>query len=159
MLRQICQALSYLHAHKIVHRDIKLENVLLSNSEIATAKAKLADFGLSQHLSEAENRGSAQAMVGTRGYLAPEVAKGQLYTTKADLWSLGCLLFAMITVKLPFGSKQVVYLDNVEEKKRQGWLVVAYGSTLDLTKVDASQTCKDLLRLLLQVDPEERPSI
>ena len=123
------------------------------------AQAKLADFGLSQNLSEAETQDSAQAIVGTRGYLAPEVASGRLHTDKADMWSLGCLLYAMITVKLPFGSKHVVFQDNVEDLKAQGWLVIAHGSILDLTKMNASRTCRDLLRLLLKVDPEERPSI
>ena len=84
--------------------------------------------------------------MGTRGYVAPEVAEGRPFTTKADVWSLGCLLYAMITVKLPFEAKKVQFIDNVEEKKRQGQLVVAHGSILDLTTLSASNACKDLLR-------------
>ena len=64
--------------------------------------AKLVDFGLSevvQHTPKTTDQRS-----GTEGYLAPEILRGEAYDTSSDLWSLGCLLYAMLTVSLPFPS-------------------------------------------------------
>ena len=95
---QIGQALKYLHAHKIIHRDIKLENIMLSSQQ-ANCDAKLADFGLAEKLNKRSNR-----CAGTFGYVAPEILAEKPYGTASDIWSLGCLLYAMLTVTLPFMS-------------------------------------------------------
>ena len=96
ILQEIGAALKFLHNRNIIHRDVKLENVMLANR---SKTAKLADFGLAEIVNE-----SAKAVkrAGTVGYAAPELLMDVPYDTSSDIWSLGCLLYAMITVTLPF---------------------------------------------------------
>ena len=95
---QIANALVYLRKQRIIHRDIKLENILLSNFT-EQCKAKLIDFGLAETLHSQAKTGSR---AGTMGYVAPEILAGGLYDLSVDVWSLGCLLYVMLTMMLPF---------------------------------------------------------
>jgi serine/threonine protein kinase len=86
----ILYGLSYLHSRGIVHRDMKLENILIGNDGLP----RIADFGLSN-----KKRGSrfAPGFVGTTGFAAPEIVKGKSYTEACDVWSVGVMLFTMAT--------------------------------------------------------------
>jgi serine/threonine protein kinase len=84
----------------IVHRDIKLENVMMSDSS-DTASVRLADFGLAKFIGP---DCKTKEPFGTVGYCAPEILLGQAYTINVDLWSLGCLMYAMFCEHLPFDS-------------------------------------------------------
>ncbi len=100
--RQVCAALEHAHAHGVVHRDLKPENVLLSldPSEGTDATAKLVDFGLARSVA---SRFTAEgAILGTVFYLAPELALGQAYDGRADLYALGVMLYELTTGRLPF---------------------------------------------------------
>ena len=95
---QIVEGVSYLHSLGIVHRDIKLENILMSdNSDYS--KPVLIDFGLSTLLPL--NKKSDEPY-GTIGYCSPEIIKNEFHNNKVDSWSLGCTLFAMFSQNLPF---------------------------------------------------------
>ncbi|KAK6295966.1 hypothetical protein J4Q44_G00336790 [Coregonus suidteri] len=87
-------ALGFLHDFGIMHRDVKMENVLLSDQ----GHLHLADFGLSRHL---ERGARAFIICGTIQYMAPEVLSGGPYSHAADWWSLGILLFSLVTGKFP----------------------------------------------------------
>ncbi|XP_035644587.1 ribosomal protein S6 kinase-related protein [Oncorhynchus keta] len=87
-------ALGFLHDFGIMHRDVKMENVLLSDQ----GHLRLADFGLSRRL---ERGARAFTICGTIQYMAPEVLSGGPYSHAADWWSLGILLFSMVTGKFP----------------------------------------------------------
>lgn len=98
--RQILEGASYLHTRNppIIHRDIKGQNVLLEDE----SNIKLTDFGLSKILHEHTN---ARSSLGTYKWMAPEVIRvieGQSYTTKADIWSIGCTVVEMATGQPPF---------------------------------------------------------
>lgn len=95
---QIAEGLRYLHNYGIVHRDLKLENVMMTNDS-DEAVAKLVDFGLSKIMGPTEK---ADEPFGTLGYVAPEVLKKQPYSFGCDLWSLGCILYALLSGSLPF---------------------------------------------------------
>jgi len=94
--RQICAALEHAHGSGIVHRDLKPENVLLAPD----GTAKLVDFGLAR--SVASRLTSAGTITGTVFYLAPELAMGQDFDGRADLYALGVVLYELTTGRLPF---------------------------------------------------------
>nr|XP_057942659.1 ribosomal protein S6 kinase-related protein isoform X2 [Doryrhamphus excisus] len=87
-------ALGFLHDFGIIHRDVKMENILLTDD----GHLRLADFGLSRRL---ERGGRAFTICGTIQYMAPEVLSGGPYNHAADWWSLGILLFSLATGKFP----------------------------------------------------------
>ncbi|KAF7665279.1 hypothetical protein LDENG_00142040 [Lucifuga dentata] len=87
-------ALGFLHDFGVIHRDVKMENILLTD----TGHLRLADFGLSRRL---EGGGRAFTICGTIQYMAPEVLSGGPYNHAADWWSLGILLFSLVTGKFP----------------------------------------------------------
>jgi len=95
---QIAEAIQYLHSYGIVHRDIKLENVMMSDSTEKSVP-KLVDFGLAKIIGPSEK---TTEPFGTLGYVAPEVLKKEPYTFSCDLWSLGCIAYALLSGSLPF---------------------------------------------------------
>jgi tetratricopeptide (TPR) repeat protein len=97
ILRQICLALEHAHANGIIHRDLKPENVIVTSQGIA----KLTDFGLSRSVTA---RISQEGIVGTVYYLAPEQALRQDVDARADLYSLGILMYELTTGRLPFNA-------------------------------------------------------
>jgi serine/threonine-protein kinase CHEK2 len=99
---QICRGLKYLHDSKITHRDIKPDNILLVSND-TDSLVKISDFGLSKIIAEADMK----TVCGTQLYVAPEILKNgnKGYSNKVDIWSLGCLLFAMLSGSVPFCGK------------------------------------------------------
>jgi hypothetical protein len=94
---QLCQALGYAHSHGILHRDIKPENIIITS----TGLPKLMDFGLARALG-GPNLTQRGVIVGTPSYLPPEQALGKRSDTRSDLYSLGCVLYEMVTGRHPF---------------------------------------------------------
>ncbi len=88
-------AFKELFQKNILHRDLKPSNILLHNEVL-----KVADFGFCKGLSDAEDL--TQTMVGSPIYMAPEVLKGNTYNLKADIWSIGVVLFEMLFGYCPF---------------------------------------------------------
>ena len=98
IILQLIQAIQFLHSFGVVHRDIKLENVMMSDVT-DNAVPKLADFGLAKIVGPSEK---ADEPFGTLGYAAPEVLKKEPYGPACDLWSLGCISHALLCGALPF---------------------------------------------------------
>ena len=95
---QIGLALKYLHHIGVIHRDLKLENVMMSDTS-DEALPKLVDFGLATLIGPSN---TASDPFGTLGYVAPEVLKKKQYTYSCDVWSFGCILYALLSGSLPF---------------------------------------------------------
>jgi NIMA (never in mitosis gene a)-related kinase len=93
---QICLALKHIHDRKILHRDIKPDNIFLMASKII----KLGDFGVAKVLSN--TLACAETQTGTPYYTSPEICLGKRYNHKTDVWSLGCVLFEMVTMTHAF---------------------------------------------------------
>jgi tetratricopeptide (TPR) repeat protein len=117
--RQVCAALDHAHTHGIVHRDLKPENVLVTQLSSPTqrsppgnlgegpgVRAKLTDFGLARSI--ASRISSEGTIVGTVFYLAPELALGQDFDGRADLYALGVMLYELTTGRLPFAADDPV---------------------------------------------------
>ncbi|TPX51472.1 hypothetical protein SeLEV6574_g00253 [Synchytrium endobioticum] len=138
VLSQITRGLLYLHANGIIHRDLKLSNLLLTD----TFDVKIADFGLAVKLAEPD--GEQKTMCGTPNYISPEIVSRQPYGLMSDVWSLGCMVVTLLTGTPPFESSAVKQtLDRV--------------SRVDYILPDhLSIEAKDLIHRLLQKNPKRR---
>jgi serine/threonine-protein kinase len=98
---QVAQALDAAHAHGLVHRDVKPSNVLVATGG-GREHVYLTDFGLSRLVESTDGFTATGALVGTIDYIAPEQARGERVDARTDVYSLGCMLFHLITGTVPF---------------------------------------------------------
>ncbi len=98
ILSPVCEALQYAHAHGVLHRDIKPSNILLSRE----GKVYVTDFGLAKMVQSGDSTISQDRMIGTPQYISPEQAKGEKLDHRTDLYSLGVILFEMVTGRVPY---------------------------------------------------------
>ncbi|KAJ2720992.1 Serine/threonine-protein kinase [Coemansia sp. Benny D115] len=139
--RQIASAIDYCHHNSIVHRDLKIENILIS----ANGNIKLIDFGLSNLFSP---RSQLSTFCGSLYFAAPELLNAQPYTgPEVDLWSFGVVLYVLVCGKVPFDDQSMPAL---HAKIKRGH--VEYPSWL-------SSECKHLLSRLLVVAPQRRATM
>ncbi|KAJ7961362.1 Kinase family protein [Quillaja saponaria] len=143
-LRQLAAGLQVLRDNNLIHRDLKPQNLLLSTND-DNSVLKIADFGFARSL---QPKGLAETLCGSPLYMAPEIMQLQKYDAKADLWSVGTILFQLVTGRTPFtGNNQIQLLQNIVKSTE-------LHSTLDTQ--DLSSECKDLCRKLLHCNPVER---
>lgn len=139
--RMIAEALAHCHEHNVMHRDIKLENILLDHLN----SAKLCDFGWAVH----STSGRRRTLCGTPDYLAPEmVEQTHEYTNAVDVWSLGVVIFEMLAGRAPF------YADDGIKKTIENISSVRY-SFPDCI----SERARDLIEKILVKDTAQRLSI
>jgi len=97
IFRQVLYGVAHCHCRSVLHRDIKLDNILIN----AAGKVKICDFGISKVITDPEQTMSEQC--GTPAYMPPEILSGNGYKGfKADIWSLGVLLYSMVFGTVPF---------------------------------------------------------
>ena len=107
--KQLLEALRFAHRHGIIHRDIKPHNVLVSTDERAKrheTRLKVTDFGIARH--GASQMTEAGSIMGTAQYLSPEQARGAPVTAASDLYSVGVVLYEMLTGKVPFNGDSAI---------------------------------------------------
>ena len=106
VIKQLLQAISYCHSKQIAHRDLKPENILFDSK--SKGDIKLLDFGCGQHFGS-DASGKMHTMIGSAYYIAPEVLDGS-YTEKCDLWSVGVLVYILLSGCPPFdGNDEEIY--------------------------------------------------
>ncbi len=98
VIADACQALNFSHQHGIIHRDVKPANIMISK----TGAVKVMDFGIARALSDANSVTQTSAVIGTAQYLSPEQARGEKVDARSDVYSLGCVLYEILTGEPPF---------------------------------------------------------
>ncbi|XP_044213900.1 interferon-induced very large GTPase 1-like isoform X1 [Thunnus albacares] len=139
---QICLALKHIHDKKILHRDIKPQNIFLTKD----GTVQLGDFGVSRVLNSTKEL--ATTCTGTPLYLSPEICKKKPYNNKSDIWALGCVLYEMYTLKPAFNADNSM---DLEVKIVRGLYPPVSGCY--------SQELRSLLAQLLKPNSTERPSV
>ncbi|XP_068600429.1 serine/threonine-protein kinase 36 [Brachionichthys hirsutus] len=137
---QLVSALHYLHSHRIIHRDMKPQNVLLGESGVV----KLCDFGFARSMSASTL--VLTSIKGTPLYMSPELVAEKPYDHSADLWSLGCILYELHQGEPPFYTNSIGQLVKMIVEEAVQW------------PDSMSDTCKSFLKGLLTKDPEQRLS-
>ncbi|XWS76796.1 hypothetical protein CRYUN_Cryun01aG0208600 [Craigia yunnanensis] len=144
-MRQLAAGLQVLQEKHLIHRDLKPQNLLLS-TKAATPQLKIGDFGFARSLTPQD---LADTLCGSPLYMAPEIIQNHKYDAKADLWSVGAILFQLVTGKPPFdGSNQLQLFQNI---LRSTELQFPEGAQEEL-----HPDCVDLCRSLLRHNPVER---
>jgi serine/threonine protein kinase len=139
---QIVEGLAFLHSNGILHRDLKLGNLLLSDDRTLV---KIADFGLAVQLKTySEERNT---LCGTPNYISPEIINRQPYGLASDMWSLGCIIYACLTGAPPFDSTSIK--DTFLKANDLKYALPKY----------LSCDARDLISSLLTWDAEQRLSI
>ena len=141
--RDLILGVEYLHAQGVVHRDIKPDNLLLTDDDVL----KIVDFGVSEMFEKASDM-TTKKSAGSPAFLPPELCvthHGAISGKAADIWSMGVTLYCLYHGKVPF--EQVAVLDLYESIKYD---------TPDFSASDADEDLRDLLLKILEKDPEKR---
>lgn len=136
----IVRAIAHCHAQNVIHRDIKPENIMVDKNH----RVKLLDFGLSKNAKGVKD----QQICGTPFYMAPEMILGEYYDTQVDVWSLGVLLYSIVSGHMPFPA----------ETQDELFAKIAVGKFKFEHKEFAmvSDECKDLISKMLVRNPTDR---
>ncbi|MFT7809441.1 serine/threonine-protein kinase Nek1 isoform X13 [Arapaima gigas] len=139
---QICLALKHVHDRKILHRDIKSQNIFLAKD----GTIQLGDFGIARVLNSTVEL--ARTCIGTPYYLSPEICENKPYNNKSDIWALGCVLYEMCTLKHAFEAGNMKNLV----------LKIIRGSYPPVS-VHYSHDLRSLVSQLFKRSPKDRPSV
>ncbi|XP_024611390.1 serine/threonine-protein kinase Nek5-like isoform X2 [Neophocaena asiaeorientalis asiaeorientalis] len=140
---QISLGLKHIHDRKILHRDIKTQNIFLSKNGMV---AKLGDFGIARVLNNTMEL--ARTCVGTPYYLSPEICQNKPYNNKTDIWSLGCVLYELCTLRHPFEGNNLHQL-----------VLKICQARVPPISPRFSHDLQSLISQLFEVSPRARPSI
>ncbi|XP_046328110.2 serine/threonine-protein kinase Nek5-like [Haliotis rufescens] len=138
---QIVMGVQYFHSKKILHRDLKTENIFLTKKNVV----KIGDFGISKTLDSTID--VAKTVVGTPTYLSPELCQDIPYNSKSDIWALGCVLYELCALCTPFDAPNILSLFYKIVKAEFVPPPSRY-----------TQQLRELVKLLLAKTPEDRPS-
>lgn len=145
IIAQVLEGVKYLHQNSIIHRDIKLQNLLIG----ADGKIKISDFGISTKLSSKLER--CYSTCGTYGFMCPEMLEDDNdgYSFESDIWSIGVCTFLLLTGQPPFISKDK---SRTEKQIRHGQYKIPPNCHLSFSS-------KDFIKNIFQTNPENRPCI
>ncbi|NXP38419.1 NEK5 kinase, partial [Leiothrix lutea] len=155
---QISLGLKHIHDKKILHRDVKAQNVFLSNNGKV---AKLGDFGIARQLNSTTE--FAHTCVGTPYYLSPEICENRPYNNKTDIWSLGCVLYELCALKHPVTILTVLYLlfslIKFQGNSLHELVLKICRGRFPPVSPNYSYDLRILISQLFKISPRDRPSI
>ena len=143
LVLDICRGIKEIHSQKLIHRDLKPDNIFISKDY----KAKIGDFDISKQLINTNDYSKTQK--GTLRYMAPEILNGEEYNRKIDIWSLGCILYELFTLKPCFDCPYINGLINQIISGKHG--------KIDIKKYNSQW--QNLIDISLKLDCHERPEI
>jgi serine/threonine protein kinase len=157
IMRECLEALRFIHENNVVHRDLKPENIFFDEH----FNVVLGDFGLADVIDSSNLHGYVDGARGSHDYVAPEVFDGvAYYGKKADMWSLGCIMFVMIFGFLPFGSSGAIATNWYLNKLRQGKRNLFWEEHMKFSKNSfVSELPQTVIDMMLIVNPLERPDV
>lgn len=139
--KEVASGMHYLHSHKIIHRDLKSENILIGYNE----ELKISDFGTSKQWND---KSMKMSFAGTVAWMAPEVIRNELCTEKVDIWSFGVVMWELLTCETPY--------QGVDSS------AIIWGVGSNSLHLPIPSTCPDGFTLLLKqcwnTKPKNRPS-
>lgn len=143
-LFQVLSALKYMHSHRVIHRDIKLGNIFLSDK----MEIKMGDLGLAAKLEFDGER--KRTICGTPNYIAPEILEGRNgHSFEVDIWSFGVLMYTMLVGKPPFETNDV----------KMTYKRIKMNAYTFPDHIPMSEEARDLISRVLVTDPLERPGL
>lgn len=140
---QICLALKHIHDRKILHRDLKTQNIFLTLNNTV----KLGDFGVARDLGH--TLAKARTQIGTPYYLSPEICRGKSYNHKSDMWSAGVVLYELMQLTHPFKGRSMKDLMSC----------ICAGRYSPPSRRRYSSDLCSLVSSLLRAKPSARPSV
>ncbi|KAI6647615.1 Serine/threonine-protein kinase Nek1 isoform X4 [Oopsacas minuta] len=140
---QLCLGIKHIHDRKILHRDIKTQNIFLNRQATIV---KVGDFGISKVMNSTVEL--ARTCIGTPYYLSPEICEGRPYNHKSDVWSLGCVLYELVSLKHAFEAGN---MNNLVLKIIKG--------SYPALPTKYSKDLRNLVGLLLKRHPKDRPNV
>lgn len=151
---QICDALSHAHSHGVVHRDIKPSNIMLEASERGKPMVKIVDFGLAKQVDDQSGFISQGSTVGTPLYTSPEQVKNEIVDYRSDIYSLGCVLFAMLTGKPPFRGETA--MATFEMHVNRDVSEISLDDCLESLSEECREDLEDIIRHSMTKSPDGR---
>lgn len=138
---EICLGIKELHKRNIIHRDLKPENIFIDKNH----HIKIGDFGISRQLTSTKY---TYSVIGTNFYMAPEIINAVQYNTKVDIWSFGCIIYELLTLKVCFEGKGLSFVNKITSGKH---------GKIDTNKYKPKW--QELIDSLLKLNYKERPDI
>ena len=147
IIKQILSAIAHCHSHKYAHRDIKLDNIMFVNQN-QDSQIKLIDFGFATKIKQCH---FFQEIMGSPIYMSPQMLSNHNFNEKCDIWSLGIILYYILTCRFPY--KSTTFTELKEEVSNSFFSL----NSLSFIK-NVSQECKKCVLRMLTYDEKLRPS-
>jgi serine/threonine-protein kinase len=155
LLGQLCEVLYAAHSQGMVHRDLKPSNLMVVDADTPYEKIKVMDFGLAKMLADSGTKKITESnldfAVGTPGYICPELVRGEQADHRGDLYSVGIILFEMLSGRLPFSGGSTMDILLAHATEAPPFFADIGGSTW------APAAIEDVVRACLAKDPKDRP--
>lgn len=149
--RAVCSGLAYAHEHNVYHRDIKPANIMVADLASPEPGIRIVDFGIALTKRSGNSGIEAPVMVGTPLYMSPDQAQGRGYDEQSEIYSVGCVIYEMVTGRPPFEAENAIDLIAMHAGSEPPDLAEIAGRS------ELSESLSEIVIACLAKDPEDRP--